>query len=244
MINACYFGVYMFYFEKINSKKILKSDLINKAEIFFTTKESFIKTKDKNLIQQVLKNKEDISNFLNTKHLVSPKQIHGDNIAVAEKLKEYSDTDSLIVTSKNFAIFLNYADCTPVVLYDEKQNIGALIHAGWRGTAKSIVTKTLDKMGSNPKDIKAIIGPCICYKCFETNYDVILELKKTIKNTDGLFSDRYADLKGINERQLREKGVEQIDICPYCTCCNNDLFFSYRKENKTTSRISAILKLN
>ena len=51
------------------------------------------------------------------------------------------------------------------------------------------------------------------------------------------------DLKGINARQLQEVGVEKIDICPYCTSCNNDLFFSYRKENKTTNRHSAVIKL-
>ena len=122
--------------------------------------------------------------------------------------------------------------------------MGAVVHAGWRGTAQSIATKTLSKMGSDPKDIIAIIGPCICFKCFETNFDVISQLKKTIKDTKGLFRENYADLKGINKRQLMEKGVEKIDVCPYCTCCNNDLFFSYRKENKTTNRISAILKLN
>ena len=92
-----------------------------------------------------------------------------------------------------------------------------------------------------------IIGPNICFNCFETSEEIALELKKTLINPDGLFLEKngkyYADLKGVNARQLYEAGVKEVDICPYCTYCNNDLFFSYRKENKTTSRISAVAKL-
>ncbi len=234
----------MFYFDYINNKKIVKSDLMNKAECFFTTKESYIKTKDETCYNITQENKKDICKFLNVKNLISPQQTHSDNIALAQNITDYPNTDALIVTRNDFAIFLNYADCTPVILYDEKQNIGAVVHAGWRGTAQSIATKTLSKMGSDPKNIIALIGPCICFNCFETNFDVISQLKKTLKDTKGLFRENYADLKGINKRQLIEKGIEKIDVCPYCTCCDNELFFSYRKENKTTNRISAILKLN
>ncbi len=234
----------MFYFDTINNKKVLKSDFLSEAEHFFTTKESFIKTKDPVFSKETENNKNDILNFLGVNELICPKQTHSANIAFAENKKDFPNTDALILNRKNIAIYLNFADCTPVILYDKKQNIGAIAHAGWRGTAQSILKKTLVKMNSNPKDIIALIGPCICFKCFETSPEVILELKKTIDNTEGLFSERYADLKGINERQLRECAVDKIDICPYCTCCNNDLFFSYRGENKTTNRISAVLRLN
>ena len=35
-------------------------------------------------------------------------------------------------------------------------------------------------------------------------------------------------------------GVKDVDICPYCTVCNNDLFYSYRKENGTKNRHHAV----
>ena len=71
----------------------------------------------------------------------------------------------------------------------------------------------------------------------------------TVKNFDRLSEIRegniYIDLKGINKQQLIEVGVkpENIDVCTYCTVCNNDLFFSYRNENATTNRHSAVIKL-
>ena len=120
----------MFYIDKIKSKKILKSTLIQGAEVFFTTKESFIKTKDNNYKDITKENKSDICSYLKIKeeYLISPKQTHSDNIAFANTLGEYPDTDALILENPNFAIYLNYADCTPVVLYDKKNNIGAVIH--------------------------------------------------------------------------------------------------------------------
>ena len=56
----------------------------------------------------------------------------------------------------------------------------------------------------------------------------------------------YVDLKGINKRQLIGAGMksENIDVCNFCTVCNNSLFFSYRKENATTNRHSAVVKLS
>ena len=226
----------MFYFDEINSKKILKSDLISEAEVFFTTKESFIKTKEESLTQLANENKNLICNYLkiNPNNLLHPKQVHGDNIEfVIKNKKEYPQTDALILNDTTKAIYLNFADCTPVVLYDFRKNIIAIAHAGWRGTVLKIAAKTILKMDSNPQDIKALIGPNICFNCFETSEEITLELKKTLINPDGLFLEKngkyYADLKGINARHLYEAGVKEVDICPYCTYCNNDLFFSYRK---------------
>ena len=98
-------------------------------------------------------------------------------------------------------------------------------------------------MGSHPKDIIAVIGPAIGICCYEVSEEVRDKLLQTVKNSDGLYNNRNVDLKGINARQLQEVGVEKIDICPYCTSCNNDLFFSYRKENGTAKRHFAVLEL-
>ena len=92
------------------------------------------------------------------------------------------------------------------------------------------------------EDIVALIGPCISFSCFETSNEAISLLSKTIKNKDNAFYDNRADLKEINKRQLIEIGVNKIDVCPFCTVLDNDKFFSYRKENKTQKRHSALIK--
>ena len=244
----------MFYFEKIDGKKVLKSDLLKNTEAFFTTRDICIKSKENNMQNIVSENKKIICKYLkiDEKNLITPSQTHTANIDIAiESKSEYPDTDALILRDKNLGIFLNFADCTPVILYDEKQNIGAIAHAGWRGTAQRIapltVLKMINEFNSQAEDIISIIGPAIGFCCYNVGEEVYEKLSKTVKNFNGLSEIRqgniYVNLKNINKQQLTEAGIKRIDVCPYCTVHNNDLFFSYRNENGTTSRHSAVLKL-
>ena len=232
----------MFKPKKINNKTVYYSTLLP-AEHFFTTRELVVKD-----------NLDEIARYLriDKQNLIKPNQTHSANIDIAiESRTEYPETDALILTKKNIGIFLNFADCTPVILYDKKQNIGAIAHAGWRGTAQKIAPKTVEKMvinyNSKPEDIVAIIGPAIGFCCYNVGEEVYEKLSKTVTNFDGLYEIRegniFVDLKNINRRQLEEIGVKEIDACPYCTVHDNDKFFSYRNENATTKRHSAVLKL-
>ena len=234
----------MFYFDDINGKRILKSDVLPDLQHLFTTRDTVIKSKDPEMTDIVVENKKIICDYLKVKTLIHPNQTHSANIEFANpKRDEYPETDALILDNTEQAIFLNFADCTPVVLYDKKRHIAAISHAGWRGTAQKIAPKTVEKMNSNPKDIIAVIGPAISLCCYEVGEDVFNQLKATVKDFEGLYDGNKVDLKGINARQLEEIGVETIDICPYCTVCDNDKFFSYRKENGTTNRHSAVIRL-
>lgn len=244
----------MFYFENINGKKILKSDLITTAQCFFTTRETVIKSMQENTNKILEENKKLLCNYLNTspQNFISPTQTHSVNIQIAQENKyDYPETDALILTNIHQAIYLNFADCTPLIFYDEKQNIGAISHAGWRGTAGRIGVLTVEKLvkeyNSNTKNIKVLIGPAISKCCYNVGEDVFYQLKNSVKNFDNLYEIRngniYVDLKNINKTQLTEVGIEKFDVCPYCTCCDNNYFFSYRNENGTTNRHSAILRL-
>ena len=236
----------MFYFDQIENKKILKSDFIENA--FFTTREICICDKGEDDNFQVKNNIKLLENYLQKK-LVSPVQTHSANIDTVKPSRfDYPNTDSLILTNKSQAIFLNFADCTPIILYDEEQNIGAVAHAGWRGTVAKISQKTVKKMiseyNSKPQDIAAVIGPAICAKCYEVGADVYSVFDHSFDSKNcGQGQKFHIDIKEINAKQLAEVGIEKIDVCPYCTCCDNEYFFSYRKENGTTLRHSAVLYL-
>lgn len=246
----------MFYFDEIYGMKILKSTVLNGLNHFFTTRESVIKTKDPEFEAIVENNKKDVCKYfgIDERDLIHPSQTHTSNVDVARiGVTSYPDTDGLILTNNVQAVYLNFADCTPVIIYDTENNIAAVSHAGWRGTAGMIASKTVQKMKdkfySNPEKLKCAIGPAISFCCYNVGEDVYRELSTTVKDFSGLYEIRqgniYVDLKGINKRQLTDFGVkaENIDVCPYCTVCNNDLFFSYRKENATTNRHSAVIKL-
>ena len=249
----------MFKFELINDKKILCSDLLPKSKAIhlFTTRQSVVTSKDLPELKELCTdNITKLSKYLSIKpeDIIIPTQTHSDNIAIAKQNTIFPETDALIVDNSNIAILLNFADCTPVILYDEINNIGAIAHAGWRGTAASISQKVILRMqkeyGTNPSDITAIIGPAISMKNYGVGYDVFEKLKNTLKNeyNDYFFCDNDSqkynvDLKTINQHQLEELGVKRIDKCGYCTYDSVDIFFSYRKENGKTARHSALFKL-
>lgn len=244
--------------------KIQKSDIFDyPLEHFFTTRltgdtpeplNSFtISAKDKpELAKYEEKNKKIISEIiLNEKaELIMPNQQHTDNILAIKNMNDIkqiktSAFDGLITNIKNLPLCLVFADCVPILLFDKKNKILACVHAGWRGTAKKIGVKAInimrDEFGTNLQNIQVAIGSAICKNCFETNKDVYKQLAITINyNRDNIFLESreklFVDLKMLNAQQLSEVGIKNIDISPYCTSCNNDIFYSYRADNKCTGR--------
>lgn len=214
----------MFYFEDFNGTKIMKSDMLTEVTAYFTTR-------------------GEVS-FPESKRIIHPTQTHSDHVEIVDERIDYPDTDGLILTNTEDTVYLKFADCTPLIFYDKENKIGAVSHAGWRGTAAKIGVKTINKMSANfgtkPENVVALIGAAISICCYEVSEEVRDTLLATVENPIGLYEGRNVDLKGINAQQLREIGVKNIDVCPYCTSCNNDLFYSYRKENGTKERHLAV----
>ena len=242
----------MFYFDKFQGKRVLKSTLLDDSDCFFTTRDFVLTCADRTDLKEVCEeNRNLLKKELQCKEITTAKQTHSDHIKIIEENNYfYDDTDALISNKENSLLLMNFADCVPIILYSKKDNTGAIVHAVWRGTASEILKKTIikmrDELNVQPKDITALIGPSIGKCCFETDYDVFEQLVKNKSNTQ-LYKEKnskyYIDLKELNNIQLKELGVENIDICSYCTCCMSDIFFSYRKEKGITARHSAIVKI-
>ncbi len=232
----------MFREKKTDTGLVYYSDLLNGIEHYFTTRESNVEDNFDGWCKYL---------GIDDTSFIHPTQTHTPNIQTAViGVSDYPDTDSLILNNHNQAIYLRFADCTPVIIYDKKANIGAIAHAGWRGTVEGIVPKTVNKMreltNSDINDYYIAIGPAIGQCCYQVGEEVITAVKKSVKDESNLITpDNRIDLKGVNARQLTEIGIpeENIDICPFCTSCRSDLFYSYRKENGTDKRHNAIIKL-
>ena len=75
------------------------------------------------------------------------------------------------------------ADCSPILVYDDKREIIAAIHAGWKGAYKDIINKVIKfmiKKGCKLNNITAAIGPSISIK----NYEVKEDFKKKFIKKD------------------------------------------------------------
>jgi polyphenol oxidase len=60
----------------------------------------------------------------------------------------------------------------------------AAIHAGWKGAFKGIIKRTLNfmiKKGCDPKNVTAVIGPCISVKNYEVKK---ILLKNSLKRME------------------------------------------------------------
>ena len=94
-------------------------------------------------------------------------------------------------------------------------------------------------MGCKPKDIVAVIGPSIGVCCLEVGADVEdlfhdnLLLRQCIEVVKGK-EKRHINLQNAVRLQLEEAGIlhGNIDDFPstFCTFCNEDKFFSYRRD--------------
>ncbi|MBR5154808.1 MAG: laccase domain-containing protein [Alphaproteobacteria bacterium] len=221
----------------------MKSTLIDECDVFFTTRDICIYSKEEDMSY----NRKVVEKFLGQK-LATNHPVHGVEIAEVEKDKFFYENVDGLLLKKGMAAFHNFGDCVPLVLYAKGKVI--ISHAGWRGTAKCMAKVSVDRLiketGCEASDVKAIVGPSICFDCYEVGKDVYGELSKTVNNTEEIFREKddkyFVDLKGINKQQLIECGVDMIDVCPYCTNCGEKMFYSFRYE-KTGNRHSVVVKV-
>jgi YfiH family protein len=175
--------------------------------------------------------------------VIKPIQTHGNNVAfVGRSINRRPKADALITDSKNFWIGVLTADCLPVFLIGE--GVVGIVHAGWRGTLKGITFNVVKYISKFSSIKKAILGVSICENCYEVGDDVFslfpVEYSKCFRKIE---NDKYLfDLKEANRIQLRAAGIYEIEEINKCTVCNNDLFYSYRKE-KTDKRILSAIRI-
>ena len=185
-------------------------------------------------------------------------QIHSNFVEKVDDInKVYTNIDGLISDKRGVSLWLRYADCTPVYLYDTKKNIIGNIHSGWKGTvqkiAKVAVKKMIQEYGSNPEDIMCAFGPNRAKCHFKVDEDVksIFEETFSYMNNKDIISigeveegkqKYYIDTNLINRNLLKEVGVrdENIIESKICTVCNHDKFYSYRKD-KEARRNAAVI---
>ncbi len=190
--------------------------------------------------------------------LASAWQVHGDTIKHVASLADTGDlddhADALISELQGVLIGAKTADCVPVLIGDPVTHAFAAIHAGWRGTTRSIVNKTVEKLksvyGCDAKDLVCAIGPAASGKNYEVGQDVINDFASKIRDSGRYFTPTRAghwlvDLHAANRDMLTDAGVElsNIHIAPFCTMERPDLFFSYRLEKSLYGRTGRLMSV-
>ena len=83
----------------------------------------------------------------------------------------------MLTNEPGILLSVRVADCLPILLVDPRWRAVAAVHAGWRGTLARIAEKTVGVMrqifGSNPRDLRAAVGPGIRACCYEVGEEVL-----------------------------------------------------------------------
>jgi YfiH family protein len=165
-----------------------------------------------------------------------PRQVHGARVVRADDRRE--EADGLWTDERRRALLVVTADCLPVALarLDGPRPALALLHVGWRGLLAGIVAAGRAALGG--KLVAAAIGPGIGACCYEVGAEVTAPVRAAFGL--GLVRDGRLDLAGAAERALRAAGVARLDRVDGCTACDDDRFFSHRRDGGVTGRQGAL----
>ena len=210
------------------------------------------------LRSNVIENRKRIFDVMgrNVSSIFDVWQVHGAEILVPNQPRALNEphlrADGVVTNKQEITILMRFADCVPILLYDPRNHVAGMVHAGWQGTVKKIAAAAVDRMvkeyGSNPVDIIAGIGPSIGPDHYEVQKDVLDRFSAVFGSSAEEMSIHkqgkiWLDLWQANRIILNGAGIEKVETSNECTACNINRWYSHRGEKGMTGRFGAVLGL-
>jgi hypothetical protein len=173
------------------------------------------------------------------------RQVHGADVARVDGAGGFAGhVDALVTTVRGAPLAIFTADCLAVVLVDREASALALVHVGWRGTARGAAQAAVDAVvaaGARRDRLRAAISPSIGPCCYEVDAPVTDAFAAAYPDQWRSWVTPSArpghvmlDLWAANTALLVQAGLDpaHIDNPRVCTACRLDTFYSYRKGNR------------
>ncbi len=179
--------------------------------------------------------------------LTTVKQIHSPLIldAAGRSGSICGEGDALVSAAPGVTIAVKTADCVPILIADRKKRVVAAVHAGWRGSAENIsglaVTRLQEQFGSLPEDLSVAVGPSIGACCYEVSPEVAHRFGTWVPKWNSLIVPGKIDLPLVNRIQLENAGVRDIWVAGLCTRCEEQRFWSFRREGEKAGRMYSFI---
>ena len=123
-----------------------------------------------------------------------------------------------------------------MLLCDNEKKIIAVIHAGWKGAYKGIISKVIGfmlKKGCKKNDITVAVGPCISQNNYNVKEDFQKKFIKKDKKNRIFFKKKkniiYFDLPNYVKSQLKFNKITNIDMLNIDTFNKKNNYFSARR---------------
>jgi len=172
-------------------------------------------------------------------------QTHSTQVIQADKVNSLSNADASFTSEIGIVCTVLTADCLPLLLCSADGVYIAAIHAGWRGLLAGIISNTLKAMQTRQLSVwlGAAIGSC----CFEVGMEVReLFIAKhpqfSVAFTQKSSQKYLADIYQLARVELNINGVNNIYGGEFCTVCDPQRFYSYRRDQQTGRMATLIWK--
>ena len=192
----------------------------------------------------VLKNLDIVSRQMrfNNKNLLTMNQTHSNKVVIIDDSNKHIQrvsADALVTNQKNIAISVLTADCVPILIYDEINQIIACIHAGWKGAVSGIIKNTLNEIINISKNskINVAVGPCIGVNNYEVGPEFFTKFIQESKNNEIFFlrssGNKFLfDLRKYVNSKLEEFEINHIENIDFDTFSEDKKFFSFRRSKQ------------
>ncbi|MDX6635128.1 MAG: purine-nucleoside/S-methyl-5-thioadenosine phosphorylase / adenosine deaminase [Solirubrobacterales bacterium] len=183
---------------------------------------------------------------IDPKQVVFARQVHGTRLIEHSKppsspfvrpgmtkgeLGRVAEADGQVLREPGIGALVFTADCLPVAVAGPKGM--AMLHAGWRGLAGGILGAGAEAVEATSATIGPGIGPC----CYEVGEEVLESFSDL---DEGVADGRMLDLPEVARRLLVRAGVERVESAGLCTSCEEELFFSHRRDQGRTGRQAGV----
>lgn len=168
-------------------------------------------------------------------------QVHSADVVRVQDVWDQGDApkaDALVTDQPGIALGVLTADCAPVLFTDVQAGVVGAAHAGWKGASLGVLEATvreMERLGANPKNIRAAVGPCIHQKSYEVGEDLIKAVLDTSAWAHDLFEpasrgNHYLfDLPGYVAGLLARLNLGHFEVIALDTYSDEESFFSYRR---------------
>lgn len=153
--------------------------------------------------------------------------------------------DASVSASRGVVCAVMTADCLPVFFCDEAGSEVAVAHAGWRGLHAGIISNTVKTMQTAAEKIQVSLGPAIGAENFEVGEEVFRAFVEKSRLNKSAFiateKNHYlCDIYKLARIELQSLGIDKITGGEFCTYCDSQQFYSFRRQQKTGRMASLI----
>ncbi len=172
-------------------------------------------------------------------------QVHGTHVINLDQSSMKNVGDASYVSSPTATCVVLTADCLPIFIASRNGKEIAAVHAGWKGLVAGVIDQTLLHFKSVTQDLIVWLGPAIGPDHFEVGPEVREQfISRHPQYAEGFYirnGSWYGDLYHLAKINLKHCEVTAIYGGGFCTYCDSNRFYSFRREKTAAGRMASLI---